>query len=251
MTLRTSTTLARSPRPWRRVAVLALWCALAGTASAAPDWRQLTPAQQQALAPLQGDWNELSTERREKWLRVAGRYPGMNASERERLHSRMREWAQLSPIERGQARLRYQEARKLSPEQRQERWAQYQALTPEERERLAHSAASAASAPTAKAAPRRDATPPASQAKSNVVQGNAGRVPVQPIAPAVVQAKPGATTTLISRPATPPAHQSTGLPKIAASPELVNHSTLLPTRGAQGAAATPADKPGGADTSRP
>jgi len=38
------------------------------------------------------------------------------------------------------------------------------------------------------------------------------------------------------RPA-PPAHQQTGLPKIAATPEFVDRTTLLPQRGAQGAAA--------------
>jgi hypothetical protein len=59
----------------------------------------------------------------------------------------------------------------------------------------------------------------------------------RPIGPALVQAKPGASTTLIGKPAAPPAHQQTGMPKIAASPGFVDRNTLLPLRGPQGAAA--------------
>jgi hypothetical protein len=58
-----------------------------------------------------------------------------------------------------------------------------------------------------------------------------------------VQAGPGATTTLVTRRPTPPAHQQTGLPKIAATPEFVNKSTLLPQRGPQGAAVRPVADP--------
>ena len=58
----------------------------------------------------------------------------------------------------------------------------------------------------------------------------------KPVAPTVVQAQPGATTTLISKRPAPPAHQQTGLPKIAATPGFVDKSTLLPQRGPQGAA---------------
>jgi hypothetical protein len=60
-----------------------------------------------------------------------------------------------------------------------------------------------------------------------------------------VQAKPGATTTLMSQRALPPAHHQPGLPKIAATEGFVDHSTLLPQRGPQGAAvrAEPASSP--------
>ncbi|MEO8836960.1 MAG: hypothetical protein ABI364_09500, partial [Caldimonas sp.] len=50
------------------------------------------------------------------------------------------------------------------------------------------------------------------------------------------QARPGATTTLITRRPAPPPHQQTGMPKIATTPEFVNRSTLLPRRGPQAAA---------------
>ena len=55
-------------------------------------------------------------------------------------------------------------------------------------------------------------------------------------APTVVQAQPGATTTLISKRPRRPSHQQPGLPKIAATPGFVDKSTLLPQRGPQGAA---------------
>jgi hypothetical protein len=74
------------------------------------------------------------------------------------------------------------------------------------------------------------------QAKSNIVPNTAFAAPPKPIAPTVMQAQPGATTTLISKHPTPPAHQQTGLPKIAGTPEFVDKSTLLPRRGPQAAA---------------
>ena len=44
------------------------------------------------------------------------------------------------------------------------------------------------------------------------------------------------TASVITKRPVPPAHQQTGLPKIAATPEFVDKATLLPQRGPQGAA---------------
>src|SRR5204862_3080770 len=74
------------------------------------------------------------------------------------------------------------------------------------------------------------------QLKSNIVPNPAFAAPPKAVGPTVVQAQPGATTTLMSRRPVPPAHQQTGLPKIAATPGFVDKSTLLPQRGPQGAA---------------
>ena len=74
------------------------------------------------------------------------------------------------------------------------------------------------------------------QTKSNIVPNPGFAVPLKPVAPTVVQARPGATTTLISKVPAPPMHQQTGMPKIAATPEFVDKTTLLPRRGPQGAA---------------
>jgi hypothetical protein len=62
---------------------------------------------------------------------------------------------------------------------------------------------------------------------------------VKPVAPTIVQAQPGATTTLMTKPALPPAHQHPGQPKIAAKPGQVDRSTLLPQSGPQAAASAP------------
>lgn len=76
--------------------------------------------------------------------------------------------------------------------------------------------------------------------------------PARPVAPTMVQATPGATTTLVTRPPAPPPHQQTGLPKIAATPGFVDSKTLLPKRGPQGAAAVrPAPPAPAAPASRP
>lgn len=197
-----------------------------------PAWESLTPAQRTALAPLQKEWSSIDADRKEKWLEIADRFPRMSPDERARIQTRMTQWARLSPKERGEARLHYQELRQLTPAERQARWEQYRALPPEQRARLAE-----------RAAPGREisATAPAApgsgvQQKSNLVTlppAPAGGA--RPVAPTVVQARPGATTTLISKPPAPPAHQQPGLPKVAATPGFVDSTTLLPRRGAQAA----------------
>lgn len=204
-----------------------------------PEWQSLTPAQRAALAPLERDWSSIDAARKEKWLDIAARFPSMSAAERQRIQARMTEWARLSPKERGEARLHYQELRQLSPAERQARWEQYQALPPDQRRELAARAAPSAPERAAPRAPRGAASAPVP--KSNIVSAMPlPRAPVKPVAPTVVQAKPGATTTLMSKPPAPPAHQQPGLPKVAATPGFVDRSTLLPQRGAQAAGTRPA-----------
>ena len=100
-----------------------------------PPWSELTPAQQQVLAPLERDWGELDTTRRKKWIAIADRYPTMKPAAQQRLQKRMQEWAKLTPAERQAARERYQRLRKLSRERRkevQEQWEEHQqSLSPE------------------------------------------------------------------------------------------------------------------------
>ena len=204
-----------------------------------PAWSSLTPAQRSALAPLEHDWAGIDAQRKQKWLDIATRMPKMPADERERVQQRMHEWAKLSPQERGQARLRYQEARQITPQERQQRWEAYQALPPEERQQLAARAQPARTAASKNGS--REATP-----KSNLVPNPADAARRNAVGPTVVQGKPGATTTLITRQPAPPAHQQTGLPKIAATPDFVDRTTLLPQKGPQGAATrgvTPASAP--------
>ncbi|NUZ06156.1 DUF3106 domain-containing protein [Piscinibacter koreensis] len=198
-------------------------------------WSALTPTQRQVLAPLERDWPSIEPERKQKWLVMAERFHTLPLAEQTRIQERMAEWAKLTPAERGHARMRFQEANRVAADERRQRWLDYQALPPEQKRRLA---ARAASAPAAEAAAPNALHPvlESSQAKSNVVPNPSLSAQPKTIAPTVVRAGPGATTTLISRRPSPPPHQQTGMPKIAATPEFVDRSTLLPKRGPQAAA---------------
>lgn len=253
------------PRSARITAIAAVWlasqllCMAAAsaqphsTASAAampagptggPAWSTLTPAQRSVLAPLQGEWPQLPIDSKQKWVEIAQRYPSLPEAERSRIQARMVEWTRMSPQERTQARLRFQQARKLSPQERQARWEEYQAMPPEQRQRFASSPAARqelARRPEATRAKEPERERP--QAKSNLVPLNPNPNGTKTVSPSVVQAKPGASTYLISRTPAPPPHQQAGLPKIATTPGLVDKSTLLPRRGPQGAGATPASAP--------
>ena len=99
-----------------------------------PQWSELTPAQQDVLAPLRRDWEELDTTRRKKWIAIADRYPTMKPAAQKRLQKRMQEWAQLTPQERQEARERYKRMRKLSRERRKEikeQWEESQGVATE------------------------------------------------------------------------------------------------------------------------
>lgn len=203
-------------------------------------WQTLTAPQRQALAPLEGDWAGIDAQRKQKWLSLAARFRTLTPDEQARISARMSEWAKLTPVERGQARMRFEESRQVPATDRNARWQAYQALPAERRKELAARAASAASAShKAPVRPARADGRDNKEAKFNVVPNPAFTQRPRQVAPTIVQAGPGATTTPITRRPTPPAHQSTGMPKIAATPEFVNRSTLLPKRGPQAAAVTP------------
>jgi hypothetical protein len=217
-----------APQPRPQVKVPA-----AATSPSGPIWSQLTADQRKALAPLQRDWSTIDANRKRKWLEVAAKFPSMPAEERTRVQERMADWARMTPDERGRARESFQQARRVTPQERQAKWQEYQALPPDQRRELANSKPPADDGRRADPRSVREV----SQSKSNIVPNPAFAAPPKRVAPTVVQAKPGATTTLMSKTATPPAHQQTGLPKITASPGFVDATTLLPRRGPQGAAA--------------
>lgn len=204
-------------------------------------WSALTPAQQAALAPLRQDWPNIDAGRKQKWIEVVQRFAALSPAERERVQERMAEWARMSPAERGRARLQFQEARQIPAQERQALWEAYQALPSEERRALAARAVASAPAAQASSARRETRSGTGPVAKQNVVPTPAPGAATRPVAPVVVQAKPGASTTLVTRPSTPPLHNQAGLPKIAATRDFVDPVTLLPTRGPQAAAVvTPA-----------
>ncbi len=220
-----------------------------------PRWHSLTAAQRNALTPLQRDWPSIDLARKQKWIEVASVYQTMSAPERERVQQRMNDWAQMTPAERGRARLQFQETRQLPAQDRQARWDAYQALGDDERKRLAAQAVPAlplTRAASSAAARLAGVRAPEDATKRNVVANVPPPAGVnKPIAPTVVQARPGATTTLVSKPAQPPAHHQPGLPKIAATRGFVDPATLLPKRGPQGAAIAAAPAASSSNTGRP
>jgi hypothetical protein len=219
---------------WRRLllaaGLLAGGAALAQTLPATGPiaWNNLNPSQRGVLAPLERDWSTISPAQQQKWAEVANRFPALPGEERNRIQRRLADWSRLTPQERASARLNYQEARQLSPQARQQQWDAYRALPADQRRALAENADYAQ---PAKRAPRNDQA----GVKSSVVRSPAP-VPAQPVGPTVVRRGVGASTNLVSKPATPPLHQQAGLPKVAATPGFVDSATLLPQRGAQGAA---------------
>lgn len=107
-----------------------------------PTWSELTPMQQQALKPLAASWNTIMSEQQKrKWLQISNNYPSLSPAEQATLHGRMNEWVLLSPQQRAQARLNFGKTQELSkqltPEEKKAQWQTYQALSPEEKQKLA------------------------------------------------------------------------------------------------------------------
>lgn len=212
-------------------------------------WASLTGSQRRALQPLAALWPTMEISNKERWVNVSNRFGSLSPQEQQRMQERMTQWSKLPPQQRGEARLRFQQTRQLSPEERQKKWASYQALSPEARGELAQQARRKQQPVVLSdnmAGPRERAQQASkrqrdneSSSKSNWVPGVTPNAPAQvAVAPSLIKAGRGATTTLVSQRPTPPLHQQTGLPKIAATKGFVDPVTLLPKKGAQGAAMT-------------
>ncbi|MFT3856515.1 MAG: DUF3106 domain-containing protein [Aquabacterium sp.] len=217
------------------------------------EWNELTPAQRKVLAPLAPHWRKIDGTGREKWINVANRFDRLSPAERERMQERMDQWARLPAQQRGEARLRFQQTRQISADERQKKWAAYQALSPEDRQDLTRQAERKAKPvflPNDMSGPRearqayavkRPVAPNSPSQKSNLVPNAVPGMATSRtvVRPALVKAGQGATTNLVNQRPAPPLHQQAGLPKIAATTGFVDPVTLLPRKGAQGAAMTP------------
>ena len=108
-------------------------------------WAKLTPLQQQALKPLAATWNSISESQKRKWLEVSKNYPTLPPADQATMHSRMNEWVSMSPQQRAAARLNFAKTKELSnqltPDEKKAKWETYQALSPEEKAKLAAKAA--------------------------------------------------------------------------------------------------------------
>lgn len=105
-----------------------------------PGWEQLDTGQKLALYPLAPRWAILSEAQKRRWLLIAKTFSTLPPNEQERLHNRMTDWASLSAQQRSQARLNYAVTNKLAPDNKRAQWEAYQALSAEEKNRLAAAA---------------------------------------------------------------------------------------------------------------
>lgn len=216
----------------------ALWAAPAAVVAAGavhaeqgPAWATLNAQQQAVLGPLQPEWAALPSARKQKWIEMARRFPNLPAAERERIQQRMATWAGMSAAERTQARVQFLESREFSAEDREARWEAYKALPDAERRELARRA----KPPKAGASHAGAAEAHASGSKHNS-SAPTRHPPAKAVTPTLVQAQPGASTSLMTARPAPVTQPQSGLPKIAATRGFVDPQTLLPRLGPQGAA---------------
>lgn len=141
---------------------------LVAQAAAGPSWAELTAAQREILKPLASTWPSLSQGHKRKWLQMAKGYPTLSVEEQAKMQGRMKEWVALTPQQRAQARLNFAKTKELSQElsaeEKQAKWQAYQALSDEEKRKLAAKAPRrpVGAAPAAKpVAPQKLATVPA------------------------------------------------------------------------------------------
>lgn len=102
-----------------------------------PRWHTLTVDQMNSLKPLADKWSELRETQKRKWIAIAASFKSMSPADQTRLHSRMTEWVNLSAPERAQARLNFSAVQSIARDDKLKNWQAYQALSPEERKRLA------------------------------------------------------------------------------------------------------------------
>jgi hypothetical protein len=250
--LLTSTLRRAAAVPRRAVVVLSLALLLFGPTTAmaqkappaaaadggGPAWSTLTPAQKATLAPLQREWSGIDSFRKQKWLELAEKYQSMSPGDRQRVQERMTEWSRLTPEERSRARLQYQQARQMPAQDRQLHWETYQALPSDEKLKLAN-----------RSKAERDARATPRGQKPSAAPSSTGLSTPKAAAPAMVQAKPGASTLLISK--TPATAPPAAAQKIVAPPGQVDRSTLLPRSVRQDAPVNATAAPASAARPRP
>lgn len=164
-----------------------------------PHWESMSAAQKQALAPLAQLWPSMSEGHKRKWLALSQNFAQLPDADKSTLQGRMREWAALSPQQRAQARLNFADAKQLPQDERRSKWEAYQALSAEEKQKLA--------------------------AQKPVAKVGAAVAP-KPIAPEKLAVPPAASThKALPRIASDQAAPTTLLPNTAAAPLSVTPTT--------------------------
>ena len=108
--------------------------------SEGPGWETLNTPQKLALYPLAERWAFMSEVQKRRWLALAQTFQTLPETEQARLHDRMMAWASLSAQQRNQARINFAATQRLGLDDKRSQWDAYQALSEEEKRRLAASA---------------------------------------------------------------------------------------------------------------
>lgn len=107
--------------PLLQIFTLCIFALLFQPALAAPKpWVNLTPIQQEALAPLAGDWDTIPEKQQRQFIRLAKRYPKLTAVQKQRMLERLNRWSKLTPEQRAQARDKFRAFSKVPPKQREQ-----------------------------------------------------------------------------------------------------------------------------------
>lgn len=109
-------------------------------ATTSPSWSSLSAAQKKALLPLAKGWDTIPSRQKKRWLVLVEGFEQKSDTERALMHSRMAEWAALTPVQRNQARLNFATIQDVPASNRTAKWEEYQALSEEEKKKLANSA---------------------------------------------------------------------------------------------------------------
>ncbi|CAN5212118.1 hypothetical protein BH10PSE16_BH10PSE16_19120 [soil metagenome] len=146
----------------------------------------------------------MSEAQKRKWQEISKNYSRLTPEGQATLNSRMNEWVALSPQQRAQARLNFGKtkelSRQLTPEEKKAKWEAYQALSPEEKQKLASKASprpSGAATAVKPVAPQKLATIPVPAASKPAVR----------LAPKIVPLSP------VAVPSTPPAAETGAVPQ--------------------------------------
>ena len=102
-----------------------------------PLWRDLSSAQQVALAPLAPEWDRMEGARKRRWIEVSARFASMAPAEQQRVQERMRQWMKLTPKQRELARENFSKTNKLAQGDKAANWENYKQLSAEQKRKLA------------------------------------------------------------------------------------------------------------------
>ena len=171
-------------------------------------WQKLSKEQQDALEPLQALWSGMSEPHKRKWLALSRNFHQLSPDEKAVLQGRMREWAALTPQQRTLARLNFADVKQLPQDQKRALWDAYQALSPEEKQKLANQQPKPlqSAAPAVKPTPAEKLVLPPTASSQKALP----RIDTEQVAPSTLLRLPPPAPALSASPAeTEPATEAT------------------------------------------